>query len=261
MDKSVYDHAFYDEQSGGSYSSARRIIPNILEYLEISSVLDVGCGIGTFIKAFEEFGINDGVGVDGKYVPIENLFIDHEKFIAHDLETPLNLKRKFDLVLSLEVAEHLPMEKADCLIDSLCQHGDLVLFSAAAPFQGGVNHINEQWPSYWEQKFNMRGFITFDILRPRIWNDEAIKWWYRQNCLIFANESGIRKHPVLSDASSRDSLGSSLNIVHPNMFLNWVVEAEAGKRMRKVIEKICTEGGSYSFSKTDNGDIVIKRSN
>ena len=59
------------------------------------------------------------------------------------------MNRKFDLVLSLEVAEHLPSECAEAFVESLVNLGPVILFSAAIPYQGGENHVNEQWPEYW----------------------------------------------------------------------------------------------------------------
>src|SRR5579862_3100091 len=65
------------------------------------------------------------------------------------LDRPFNLGRSFDLAMSFEVAEHLPPDAAKGFVDSLTRLAPLVLFSAAIPFQGGVGHINEQWPEYW----------------------------------------------------------------------------------------------------------------
>ena len=84
-----------------------------------------------------------------------------------DLTHPLQLDRQFDLVLSLEVAEHIPAGRAATFIDSLVRHGDAILFSAAIPRQGGEQHINCQWPSWWAELFTQRGYQTFDLVRPR----------------------------------------------------------------------------------------------
>ena len=72
----------------------------------------------------------------------------------------------------------------------------LVLFSAAVPGQGGSRHINEQWPSYWS-RFGAEGLRLFDPIRPLIRNDSSVRWWYRQNLLMFASPEGIRAHPQL----------------------------------------------------------------
>ena len=59
------------------------------------------------------------------------------------------------------------------------------------PYQGGTGHVNEQWPNYWIEQFAQRGYIAVDYIRKRIWDDEAIPWWYRQNILLFVNKERI----------------------------------------------------------------------
>ena len=95
-----------------------------------------------------------------------------KKFIeTQDLENNIQIESKFDLAITLEVAEHLSEIRADSFIDDLCALSDLILFSAAIPDQGGRHHINEQWQSYWEPKrFKQRGYHVYDIVRWKIWS-------------------------------------------------------------------------------------------
>lgn len=171
-------------------TAAGIIVPLVLEWVQPRSVLDVGCGIGTWMNAFYKSGVEDILGVDGDYVDRQLLekYIPLEKFISKDLEQPFDLGRKFDLVISLEVAEHLKPSSAQVLVDSLTRHGDIVLFSAAVPGQGGQRHINEQWLSYWADKFGEKGFYAYDPIRPMIWTDQRIETWYRQNMVLFSSK-------------------------------------------------------------------------
>ena len=98
-----------------------------------------------------------------------------------DLGSPFQLGRRFDAALCLEVAEHLSPEFARTLIDSLCSNSDLVFFSAAAPGQRGECHINCQKPEYWQNLFNQFGYACVDDLRMGMWDDAAVRPWYRQN--------------------------------------------------------------------------------
>ena len=131
--------------------------------MPIKSVLDLGCGQGVWLASWVRLGAKDVQGIDGPYVDQERLHIPKERFQGRDLARPVDLGRHFDLVQSLEVAEHLPQSAAEQFVDSLVRHGPLVLFSAATPGQGGENHINEQPWEYWREKFAARGYEVFDF--------------------------------------------------------------------------------------------------
>jgi hypothetical protein len=90
----------------------------------------------------------------------------------------VELDRKYDLAICLEVAEHLPVSSAGTLVDSITRASDLILFSAAIPLQTGTHHINEQWQDYWAALFDQRGFVASDIVRPAIWGRPDVRWWY-----------------------------------------------------------------------------------
>lgn len=189
----VYNADFYDYISPGSRDSADAVIPLILDQVQLGSVVDVGAGNGSWLSAWIAQGVGDALAVDGAYVDTSRLAVPPENFAAHDLTRPLDLGRRFDLVQSLEVAEHIPEIHAECFIDSLCRHGDVILFSAAVRHQGGEFHVNEQPPEYWRQKFAARGYDCFDWLRPLMADRQAIKPWYRFNMVSYANAAGQRR--------------------------------------------------------------------
>src|SRR5262249_31929851 len=109
----VYEDKFFDYIEQGSDRSAQAIVPLIRRLLGSASVLDVGCGRGVWLKRWTDAGVSDITGVDGDYVPRTTLAIPATRFIAHDLSQPFDLKRRFDLVQSLEVAEHVAAPFAD----------------------------------------------------------------------------------------------------------------------------------------------------
>lgn len=186
-----YDEVFYKYQREGSLRSARKVLPVIHDALSVSSVLDVGCGAGAWLRAHRECGVSDCVGVDGDYVDRAVLLIDHDRFLPRDITHSFELGRRFDLVQCLEVAEHVPRSCSETLVDNITRHGPHVLFSAAVPGQGGEDHINEQSYSYWRDLFASRGYRLFDFVRPRIASFHEIEFWYRYNILFFAHESAI----------------------------------------------------------------------
>jgi SAM-dependent methyltransferase len=181
----------------------REVVPLLFEMLHPASVLDVGCGIGTWLKAFEEIGVSEYVGLDGNHVDKRLLKIPEDKFVTQDFLTSWQLDRRFDLVLSLEVAEHLPQSASDLFVQMLVNHGDQIIFSAAVPGQGGQNHLNEQWLSYWQEKFEAHGYYFHDTIRPLIWNNEKIQWWYRQNMFLISKKTSSKQ---------------ILNAIHPDLF-------------------------------------------
>ena len=140
-----YTEEFYEIVREGAKESAKEIIPIIFEFIQPKSVIDVGCGVGTWLSVFQAHGVEDVWGIDGDYIDKNVLEIPEEKFLTFDLKNPFKLSRQFDLVVSLEVGEHLPQECAETFVESLTQLAPVILFSAAIPFQGGTDHVNEQW--------------------------------------------------------------------------------------------------------------------
>ena len=126
--------------------------------------------------------------------------------------------------MCLEVAEHLSETRASSFVNDLCALGDLVLFSAAVPGQGGMNHVNEQWPSYWSAFFKENGLACFDILRPKVWNNSLIDWWYAQNVFLFVRDGSPVYETLLNISQPTQD---PLPLVHPRMHahvLNYVVQ-------------------------------------
>jgi hypothetical protein len=133
--------------------------------------------------------------VDGPYVDERRLLIDIGEFRVVDLVAPIGFAMQFDLVQSLEVAEHLPAAKAAQFVDTLTAHGPCVLFSAAVPGQGGENHLNEQPADYWRAIFRERGYAAIDYLRPMIFRDKRIARWYGNNILLYVRNDMISSLP------------------------------------------------------------------
>ena len=102
-----------------------------------------------------------------------------------DLRKPFKHEGRFDLAVSVEVAEHLPYERAPTFVRDLAQASDIIVFSAAAPFQGGERHMNEQWPEYWAILFRRQGYVCFDLFREQCWASDDVESWYAQNVLLF----------------------------------------------------------------------------
>lgn len=209
------------------------IVPVIIKLVNPQNVVDVGCGTGTFLKIFKNNGIKDVLGIDGVWCNKDLLFrnIEADEFIEADLEHSINLKRYFDLVICLEVAEHLSKERGDTFVADLVSLGNIVLFSAAIPQQGGINHINEQWPEYWEEKFAKLNYVKHDILKSYFWNKKNIWWWYKQNMCLYTFKDF--------------QFNTSMSVEHNN--LTNAIHPELYESKTQLIEYISTGKGTIYY--------------
>lgn len=219
---SPYTTDFYKNIQAGSLRSAEVIVPLVLELVKPKSVIDIGCGDGSWLSIFRKSGIKDFLGVDGNWVDRQILKIPEERFLYHEMQKPLRLERQFDLVVSLEVAEHISAKYAEIFIESLTNLGPVVLFSAAIPFQGGVNHLNEQWQDYWANLFERRGYVAIDCIRKHIWKNDNVEFWYAQNIFLYANLK-LLNDPLLNK-KYEESIITMLSLVHPKHYLIMITD-------------------------------------
>jgi SAM-dependent methyltransferase len=209
-----YDPAFFSLLNATSSKSAEVIVPLIIDLVSPISVIDVGCGTGAWLSVFKAHNVDDITGVDGHWVQKEMFLIPTSCFLAHDLTQGLNIDRKFDLAISLEVAEHLHRDHARNFVSTLVKLSPVILFSAAIPFQEGTNHLNEAWPDYWADLFGEYEYVPIDCIREKVWKNQDVAWWYAQNILVFAEKQHVLESPRLQNAFERTRL-SQLSIVHP----------------------------------------------
>jgi 2-polyprenyl-3-methyl-5-hydroxy-6-metoxy-1,4-benzoquinol methylase len=144
----IYDRDFFDLRDASALQSARVVAPLVYDLLRPRTVVDVGCGRGAWLRAFQECGVEHIQGLDGDYVDREMLLIAPQSFTPYDLSRLKKIDGHFDLAICLEVLEHLSPESGCNVVDALTGAASVVLFSAAIPGQGGTGHVNEQWPSY-----------------------------------------------------------------------------------------------------------------
>ena len=211
------------------------IVPVLMDVLNPRSVVDVGCGIGTFLHVFKKAGVEDVLGYDGTWVNLDQLskYLSPAFFKKVDLEKTLVPERTFDLALCLEVAEHLHPDSADNLVQTLTLLSSSILFAAAVPGQKGQNHINEQWPEYWQEKFSKYGYIFHDVLRPIFWNNEQIPRWYKQNMFMVVKsgkDSALKGFERHFDSCIK-------SYVHPEYFALRVAELKVLQENRENLKK------------------------
>lgn len=204
----VYDDDFFDYISMGSMRSAKIVVPLILRHYPAASLADIGCGRGAWLVEWHRAGIADFLGIDGDYIDKDKLLVPADRFLPQDLTKRFDIGRRFDLVVSLEVGEHIHPDATEVFVDNLCAHSDAILFSAAVPGQGGKFHANEQNYEFWKRRFGARGYRLFDFVRPGLISRHDVEPWYRFNSLFFARGDAV-------DRLSREAQAAEIGLKVP----------------------------------------------
>jgi hypothetical protein len=186
------DQATRDAVREGCKESAAVVLPVVFGTLGTpSSLIDVGAGEGWWCEAARDLGVPLVGGVDVEGIELDGFAIvlpwDAEKFEPLPTLMGTSGEELFDVALCLEVAEHVTPAAGEWLVAELCRVAQVVVWSAAIPGQGGDGHINEQWPDYWQQRFQSNGFLLTDPWRRRLWTHPSVEPWYRQNLLLARN--------------------------------------------------------------------------
>jgi SAM-dependent methyltransferase len=222
--------------------SANRILGILDRYLRPQSVLDVGCGIGTWLSVLKARGVSDLAGIDGPWLKPQDAVCDPSILKVTDLEASFDLGRRFDLVVCLEVAEHLSAQAAERFVESLTRHAPAILFSAAIPFQGGHHHVNEQFLIYWEKLFATHRYRPLDIIRGPIWYEQDVHFWLRQNIVLFAHQDLIESNAPLKDVSKRNT---PIAVVHPELYTVRMLRLLKQLEELKQLKEFLRQGGTF----------------
>jgi cyclopropane fatty-acyl-phospholipid synthase-like methyltransferase len=217
MSNSPYSKEFYEGFDKFSLDAARIFLGYLFAVWTPKSVIDVGCGNGTWLAACHENGVKRLVGLEGEWVTQDMM-----PSPTIELRTT-NLRAKFvaephDLTISMEVAEHLPPESSDEFFHSLVQLSDAVLFSAAFAGQPGTDHINTRLHSYWAQKFLDSGYLLFDIFRPHFWSDDRVAPWYRQNAFLYVKPTHPLHDALVANSHRAAADARFVDCVHPWLY-------------------------------------------
>jgi SAM-dependent methyltransferase len=255
----IYQDLHADQLSREETANARsaaRILDVVLEYHRPASVLDVGCGLGTWLKVARSRGISDIKGIEGAWLDPTKLQVEPHLIENMDLERPFDLKRRFDLVISLEVAEHVSADAADGFVASLARHASVVLFSAAIPFQGGHHHVNEQFLPYWVERFSRFNFKPLNMIRSKIWEDRTVLWWLRQNVLLFAEQEFIADNEHLRRAVE-EGAACPLSLVHPDVYLHRMHTGALAVQKMNQVANAFGRGGLFRVEVGPDGTMRI----
>jgi len=207
----MYSKLYYKKHQDGSYASAYKILKYLTTFITIESIIDFGCGVGTWCSAAQNLSINNIMGVDQNLYDSSYMLIPNKNYLQRDLQKSVSLDMKMDLVISVEVGEHIESRYSHVFINTLCQHGDIILFSAALPYQGGTGHINEKPCSYWRDIFSDLDYIAIDCIRGVFWEDDDVEVWYKNNTILYVRDG------LQFDILNKISSSYPIDIIHPDM--------------------------------------------
>jgi len=235
----LYSASFYEKIVTKSRRSAREVVPVLVDLFRPSSVVDVGCGTGSWLAVFQALGV-DVTGYEGPWIGSADLDVAKHLIIEHDVTTGIPSQRTFDLVLSLETAEHLPKSAATGFVKSLVDLGPVIVFSAAVPRQGGTDHRNEEWPSGWVELFRHHDYVAIDCLRPMFWANDAVSWWYAQNMLLFVRRDRLPLYEHLAH-NAASPIGTALPLIHPRNYLALHSALDEANNRADLSQRGCSE--------------------
>ncbi len=240
-----YTQDFFAGQRSGSRRSAEAIVPYIVDVMRPRSVIDIGCGVGHWPATFKQSGTWTAHGVDGPWVRQSGLELDAGSFVEFDFseaEIPFGLETpfpKYDLLTSFEFAEHIPEDKAEGLVELLCSLSNAIVFGAAVPGQGGVNHVNEQWPDYWTEKFARRGYVPCDFVRPAIWGLPDVEPWYAQNSIGYFRGTIPWAVRMAAESAWKAFAKSANGLAHPGVWdMRFSAMKQRLRQQRREIEEL-----------------------
>jgi len=235
-----YGDDYYKRHIDSSLRSAFKYADLLSPIFKPQTVVDVGCGRGAWLKAFKDRGAWKLVGYDGAWNTQDKMIDQSIKFYCIDLHEPISLSvaERFDLAMSLEVAEHLKSSSAFNFIQSLTNLSDVVLFGAAYTKQGGKNHINEQPHTYWANIFSKFDYIPYDFFRPVVWGDDEISFWYRQNTFLYVKKSSSFTQVLHSAGHSAMEDISFLDCIHPRLYEKKLSQLETEQLNRRIAIRV-----------------------
>jgi SAM-dependent methyltransferase len=217
--RAFYHPHYHDEKVTPARRAAERILPIVFSVVDVSSIVDVGCGPGSWLAAARDMGVPLLTGVEGEWA-IE-WFGENRTgacdFELANLEDELRLPATFDLAICIEVIEHLSPTRGESFVGDLCRCAANVLFGAAVPGQRGPNHLNTRWTSYWAECFAAHGYRPVDVVRPHVWGDDDLLVHYRQNPVLFVSEDVYAVTNRRALAMGPPPL-AALDRVHPALF-------------------------------------------
>jgi SAM-dependent methyltransferase len=164
VERPTFDAYYYAHSCGRPYARDEewlrffgRIADRIKADTAANRVLDAGCAMGLLVEALVERGI-DAHGVDiSDYAIGQAAPAVRDRVRVASLTAPLD--GRYDLIVCIEVLEHMPPDEARVALANICAHTDDVLFSSSPTDFGETTHVNVQPPEAWAEGFAREGLL------------------------------------------------------------------------------------------------------
>ncbi|MBC7771416.1 MAG: class I SAM-dependent methyltransferase [Pyrinomonadaceae bacterium] len=189
----IYNPGIFQSFHAAALKNAPLFTPVVLkEFPGVRTFVDVGCGTGGFAAEFQRRGLKV---VGFEYSPrgrewAKRTGIDVRPFDVSISDSADLGGERVDLVLTTEVAEHVPPFLADAFVRFVASCGDNIVFTACPPNDHGRGngHINEQPKSYWIEKFEKLGYRVDQAKTDRIVNAlkaTDVSYYMHENLIVF----------------------------------------------------------------------------
>jgi SAM-dependent methyltransferase len=234
-----YGRDFYDSHVSRSLAGARHYANIVSSIFRPRSVVDIGCGRGAWLAAFQETGAAKLVGLDGAWLSQNDMLNRFIEFREVNLETFHDTTQlgRFDLAISVEVAEHLQPSRSDGFCRLLTSFADSVVFGSAFNHQPGTNHINLRLCSFWGLLFASKGYAAFDLFRPPLWGNDDVAFYYQQNTFFYTRREGeVFNRLLMAGITPIENL-NFMDCVHPSLLNTYAERPLLSKKAMKNFAK------------------------
>lgn len=160
--KSLYTMEYYKQYSNIGYDNKDvwmsffdNIAERIIEKYAPVTVLDMGCAFGYLVSALRNKGVQ-AYGIDiSEYAlsQADEKIKPYVKVMSALDELPDNFPKKYDLVVSIEMIEHLYADDGLKVIKKMTEYSDRILLSSTDSDFAEPTHVNVQPKEYWCEKF------------------------------------------------------------------------------------------------------------
>lgn len=191
MKNKRYNDKYYNRHFVQYREWEKSIGKHIFDTIRPSSIIDLGCGVGSYLEGALHAGCKDIKGIELSYVMAKKYIVeDVSPYISEgDATDDLGIDRRFDCVVSFEVAEHIDPEGTEKFIENLINlSNNYIVMTAAPPGQSGTGHINLRNKSFWINTIEEKGFLFQDQLVELfwpIWKTFGTERYILKNLMVF----------------------------------------------------------------------------